>query len=423
MKKQNLLRMAAVTLAVSAAFVACDKDEDPIVNPTEPTTSTVEIKVAATQTDNVLQVAYEKTLDLGTIFSLEQPEGGTATLAYTIDEQPSYVEGNNEEYTTVDAYSVSGGVLTAKQSVRVPDAVSAGDDRVRVVREGILKVSAEGATALTYTIQMTNKPALVPVITLAEGSEGQLAGGTLTLPTSGLSHPFTAAAFDIAPIDFGIEDIRVGIGAAGDGDYITISEYGGVPQAGGVNGKPGTGGFIVAHYKGNTLEEVLADETLPQAKLYINVTRVAPTAPIGIEVDTENSPKFTAGNGNQKQLTGFVKVKLDNGEYIAAGSIGSAGLGNFTFVSGYYSQTETGTDDIYTVSSGKPYPEDAEDAPWRTGNLKVNNTNLPAGTTVTFKVSLAKIVKKIEGEDVTTEYLGQGDWTVEVSTTLQEPAQ
>jgi hypothetical protein len=84
-------------------------------------------------------------------------------------------------------------------------------------------------------------------------------------------------------------------------------------------------------------------------------------------------------------------------------------------VSGYYSQTTEGINDIYTVSSGKWYPDATVESPWRTGNLKGNNAELPAGTKVKFKISLAKMV--VGG--VTTETLGKPEWTVEVETTIQ----
>lgn len=394
MKKQNLLRIAAATLAVSAVFVACDKEEDPI-NPVDPTPSTVEIKVAASQTGDVLQVAYNGTLNLGTIFTLEQSEGGTATLVYTVEKQPEYVEGNSEEYTTVEAYSVSGGVLTAAQGVRVPDAVSAGDDRIRVVREGVLKVSAEGASALTYTIQMTDKPAPVPVITLAEGSEGQLAGGTLTLTTWGQPRLFSATAFDIV-VDFSMEDIRVGIGSAGDNNYITISEFGGVPQAGGSAGKPGTGGFIVAYYyKDYELADVLADETLPQARLYIDVEFVDPPTPVGIEVYTERLGKCSGvsfwRNSDRKSPGDFVLTKLSDGttRTYNSNSDGAVVAGDF---------------DQYTEGRTSEAPMGW----WSYVALKLNEALPPVGTTVKFKVT-----SKIHFEDPA--------WTVTVETqTLAE---
>jgi hypothetical protein len=217
--------------------------------------------------------------------------------------------------------------------------VNAGDDRVRVVREGVLKVSAEGATALTYTIQMTNKPAPVPVITLAEGSEGQLAGGTLTLETWGQPHLFSATAFDIV-VDFGIEDIRVGIGAAGNNNYITISEFGGVPQAGGSAGKSGTGGFIVAYYKNNTLEEVLADPSLPQARLYINVEYVDPPTVTGIVANTEAIGHKAAASfwkAGQKSTSDFVLAKLSDGTTRAYNSNGDG-----TLLSGKFNENTKG---------------------------------------------------------------------------------
>ncbi|MDR1022934.1 MAG: hypothetical protein LBL94_06675 [Prevotellaceae bacterium] len=399
MNKQNLLRMAAATLAVSVAFAACDKEEETKSDPIDPETA-VEIKVAATQTSDTLRIAYNGTLDLSAIFTLEQPEGGTATLSYAIDKQPEFVEGNGETYTPVAAYSVSGDTLTAAQGVRVPDAVNAGDDRVRVVREGVLKVSAEGATALTYTIQMTNKPALVPVITLSEALTEQLEGGILKLTTSGQLRQFTATAFDIAPIDFGSEDIKVEIGAGGE--YIT--EFGvdgeitstGIFQAGGSVGTAGTGGFIVAYYKGNTLDEVLADENLPQTRLNINVEYVAPTAPVGIELYTEaigttGTAAFWRNNANGRQLpSSFILIKLNNGETRPYDGATDSNLG---ILAGDFDQYLEGRTNEDTEHSGW----------WSHVALKLNEDLPPVGTTVKFKVT-------------SKAHFGEPDWTVTVET-------
>jgi hypothetical protein len=144
------------------------------------------------------------------------------------------------------------------------------------------------------------------------------------------------------------------------------------------------------------------------------VEYVSPDAVVGIVANTTNPPAFKAGNTSQKALVSFIKVKLNSGEEVATTDLSSSHF--FIIVSGSYSQTEAGTDDVYTVSSGKYYPDESTASPWRTGNLKNNNVNLPAGTVVKFKVSVAKMTTG--GNSI--EPLGQDDWTVEISSTLTE---
>jgi hypothetical protein len=332
MKTKSMLLTAAVAFAGMAAFIACDKQDDENQDITPPPSETpIKIKVANNQTNDTLRIDYNGTLDLSAIFSLEQAQGGTATLTYIIDRQPDFVEGTAEEYTSVEAYRVTGNLLTSIQGIRVPDTVNVpADNRLRVVREGKLKVSTAGSDT-TFTIIQTGKPELVPTIALDPEITG-LNNGTLTLTTTGQPRSFNATAFTISPIDFGISDIKIGIGA-GD-DYITISEYGGVPRAGGSTGTPGTGGYIVAYHKNNTLEEVLTDETLPQARLYINVTYVAPNAIVGIVANTEAIGTTAAASFwklAQKSTISFVKAKLNDGTIVAYSSSdhGSLLSGNF----------------------------------------------------------------------------------------------
>jgi hypothetical protein len=349
-------------------------------------------------------VPYNGTLDLSAIFSLEQAQGGTATLTYTIDRQPDFAEGTDEEYTSVEAYRATGNTLVSIQGVRVPDNVNVPDDnRLRVVREGKLKVSTVGSD-ITFTIVQTGKPALVPTIALDPEIDG-LDNGTLTLTTTGQPRSFNATYFTISPIDFGISDIRVDIG---EGAYITTS-LGGVPQAGGSTGTPGTGGYIVAYHKDNTLEEVLTDETLPQARLYINVELQEVTA-VGIEL-VETLPTLKANGNSARQPKQFIKILLSNGTSVTAASAGTD-YGDFTVVTGHYSCTVGATPDLTTSGSGAgPYPADDTTSPWRIGNIKVNNTTMNVGTRVSFKISVAKINK---GGNI-TEHLGELNWTLDVN--------
>lgn len=414
MQTKSILFAAAAAFALTAALVACDKNknENGKDNETEGGQTSTPIKVAETQAGDTLQIRYNGALDLSKIFSAAQPEDSSAKLLYVVERQPEFVEGDSADYTAVNAYSVRGDTLFAAPDVRVPDAVSA-EGRLRVVREGKLKVLLAGVDSLTYTIKMTDKPALTPVISLGEGIAEKLAGATtLTLLTTGEFQTFPPSAFVITPaIDFGEEDIRVG---RSDTTYITA--WAGIPRAGGRGASVGSGDFIVAYHKDYTLEEVLANENLPQVRLSVNVELGAATAVVGIVPNTESPATWKAGAANkQKQLLQFVKAKLDNGEEILAQELGSAGFGAFTFVSGYYSQTTSGANDVYTVTSGKYYPDEKAESPWRTGNLMLKNTELPAGSAVTFKISVAKIVYK----DVAIEHLGEDAWTVDITTTLQ----
>lgn len=399
MKKYYFL----ATALLLCCLVGCDKD------PVEQVEATG-IKATA----DTVRVAYGGTVDLSALFSID-PAGASGSLTYSISRQPEYVEGNDAEYTEVEAYSVSGNTL-ASADVRVPDAF-VRSDALRTVREGKLKITLEGsseAESVEVVIVQTDKPALTPVITLSEnenytytdGPDGKL----LTLQTVGVPNVFPATWFKIAPVDFDPSDIRVGTGRVGN--YIT--EFAGIPRAGGFGGATGTGGFIVAFYKDNTLEEVLADENLPQARLYVNVEYVEPDAVVGIVANTENPPAFRHGNTSTKSTSGFVRIKLANGEEKPVGDFSSTH--SFTWVSGYYSQTQPGTNDVYTVGSGKFYPDEDAESLWREGNLKLNNPDLPAGTEVRFKVSLAKTVTG----GVTTEPLGEAAWTVDVTSTITE---
>ncbi|MDR1881804.1 MAG: hypothetical protein LBR26_03360, partial [Prevotella sp.] len=191
----NYFFRLAIAFSAMAGLVACDTDSD------EPEDDGKAV-IKHTQDKDTLYVDYNGTLDLSTVFTLEQSAKGVAKLAYKVERQPDYAEGNSEEFTTVDAYGISGSVLSAIPGVRVPDAVNK-EDRVRVVREGKLKVSVEGAKEevepLVFTIVMKDKPALVPVITLSEGLAEKLTGGKLVLENVGQYHLFTANSFTISP--------------------------------------------------------------------------------------------------------------------------------------------------------------------------------------------------------------------------------
>ncbi|MDR3184266.1 MAG: hypothetical protein LBT49_02540 [Prevotellaceae bacterium] len=291
-------------------------------------------------TNDTLSIPYEREITLNTIFSAERAADDTSTAAltleYALERQPSFAEGSGE-WTPYDAYSVTAGTLSALAGKRVPDVLAISETRSRAVREGVLKVSVNragypgAAATATYVVKMTGKPDLVPVITLAEGLTG-VENGTLTLTTWGQPRQITRASFKIA-LEFEEEDIKVDIGNAGDDSYITTSLSGAI-QAGGSSGKAGTGGFVVAYYKDNTLQEVLADETLPQAKLYVNVTFVDPPEVVGIELNVAAIGKCSTASfwkTGQKTTTAFVLAKLNDGTTRAYDSSqdGSLLSGNF----------------------------------------------------------------------------------------------
>ncbi|MDR0687791.1 MAG: hypothetical protein LBF55_03775 [Prevotellaceae bacterium] len=389
MKTKSILLIAAAAFALPLAFVACDKsDEDNNNNNALETPS--EIKVAATQTDDTLRISYNGTLDLSTIFSVEQPENGDAMLVYEVERQPDYAE-NSGDYTSLTAYSVNGSTLTAATGVRVPDALNKGEGRVRTVREGLLKVSVVGVDTLTYTIKMTGKPALTPVISVDPEIDGLVEGNKLVLQTTGGHRLFNATYFTISPIDFGEEDIRVGIGA---GDYITMAASG-VPQAGGLDGTAGTSGYVVAYYKDNTLEGVLADETLPQARLYVDVEYVAPTEVVGIELKSNiggcSANSFWRNNANGRQVpSAFVVLKLNNGETRAYDSSTDS---HFGFLAGNFSEHMEGRT-----------TEDSDHPGWWTYvALKLNDALPEVGTAINFDVT-------------SKEHFGEEGWTVTVTT-------
>ncbi|MDR0566270.1 MAG: hypothetical protein LBG47_04425 [Prevotellaceae bacterium] len=398
MQTKSILFAAAAAFALTAALVACDKNknENGKDSETEGGQTSTPIKVAETQAGDTLQIRYNGALDLSKIFSAAQPEDSTAKLRYVVERQPEFVEGDSADYTAVNAYSVRGDTLFAAPDVRVPDAVSA-EGRLRVVREGKLKVLLAGVDSLTYTIKMTDKPALTPVISLGEGIEG-LENGKLTLSTTGTPRLFTASYFTISPIDFGIEDIRVEIGSAGTGKYIDMSRSG-APQAGGLNRAAGTGGFVVAYHGDNTLEQALTDEKLPQARLYVDVELVAPTAVVGIELHPSigqcNGASFWRNNANGRQpASNFVLMKLNNGTKRAYDGQTDSNLrfraGDFDG----YMEGRTSADTIVVHNIKTVW--------WTHTSLKAGD--LPAvGTTVKFKVtSIAHFLDP--------------KWTVEVET-------
>jgi hypothetical protein len=308
MKRKNYYFLAAALCAMLLGN-GCDKKENPelIIDPVDAT--------GIKATTDTVRVAYGKSVDLSGYFSLE-PANASGTLIYKVIRQPDYVEGNDEEYTAVEAYSVSGNMLISAEK-RVPDTLNAGGDRIRIVREGRLSVAlAENSEVdpREVVIIQTGKPAVAPVITLAANENFTYTAGPsgklLTLQATGLSRTFPASWFNIAPIDFDPNDIKVGIGA---GDYITMHANG-VPQAGGSGAAHGSGGFVVAYYKDHTLEEVLADATLPQARLYIDVEEYMLTVDgivISPNVGLTNAASFKKSGA--KASSSFVYVKLSDG--------------------------------------------------------------------------------------------------------------
>jgi hypothetical protein len=391
---KSILLFAAAALALPAAFVACDKPEDD--NNKAPETP-AKINVAASQTDDTLRISYNGALELSKIFSVEQPEGGAAKLVYAVERQPDYAE-NDGGYTPLPAYRVGGDTLVALPDVRVPDALNKGEGRMRVVREGLLKVSAEGVDTLTYTIKMTGKPALTPVISVDPEITGLVDGNKLVLQTiTGGRRIFTVNSFTISPIDFGRDDIRVGTG--GSSDYIT-TDANGVPQAGGLNAAYGTGSFVVAYYKDNTLEQVLRDETLPQARLYVDVELVESTAVVGIELKPNigqcNTNSFWRNNANGSQFAyNFIIVKLNNGE---TRNYDGQTDSNLRLLTGGFNEYLQGIGDESESHAGWfPKVSLLQGDPIGTAALP------PAGTTVSFTIT-------------STAHFNEPGWTVTVTT-------
>ncbi|MDR1883997.1 MAG: hypothetical protein LBR26_14625, partial [Prevotella sp.] len=216
---------------------------------------------------------------------------------------------------------------------------------------------------------------LVPVITLSEGLAEKLTGGKLVLENVGQYHLFTANSFTISPIDFGIEDIRIGIGA---GSYI-ITSPSGVPQAGGSGSATGTGGYVVAYYKENTLEEVLANENLPQVRVNVDVELGEATEIVGIipntaALGTKGNASFWRNNANGRQaLSGFVLVQFDNGTTAPY----DATTHNLSLLAG----------DFDSYLEGRTTQDQEHPGWWLYVALKQNEALPSVGTTVSFKIT------------------------------------
>jgi hypothetical protein len=399
MKRIFTLMLAAAVIG----FTACEKEKDPEGKTEEEKKEQeqiVKLKVAATQTSDTLRVPYGGSLDLSAIFSLEQAEGGTVTLSYRINRQPEYAEGNGEYQSAGTVYSVTGSTL-ASGDVRVPDALNFGDDRIRLVREATLKIEVPNVLDTTFTIIQTDKPALTPVISLDPEITGLVDGNKLVLQTTGTPRNFSASYFTISPIDFGIEDIRVGIGA---GDYITMAASG-IPRAGGVGQASGTGGYVVAYYKDNTLEQVLRDETLPQAKLYVDVEYVEPGTVVGIELKPEigsastvAAVRFYSATSNQRKMPyNFIVLKLGDGSTRAYDSSTDS---HFGFLAGNFSEYLEGRTS-----------EDKDHSGWWT------YVGLKADPEITTPVTpLAPVGSDISFDITSKEHFGEDGWTVTVAT-------
>jgi hypothetical protein len=395
---KNIKIVYAIAL-LTLGLAACKKD-DPAPNPDG----------INSPAGNTIQIAYNGTLDLSTLFSIE-PAGATGTLSYSIT-QPSQQE-NGGDWETLDIYSLSGSdndVLGSNIYAREPDTVYYSDNRRRKVDQGRLKVSVSGTNIeKIFTIVQTSKPAIVPTaITLVnpdqyeDGPNGKLR----VVKTSGVARGFSATAFDVAPIDFDPNKIFV-LPQPGN-TYIKAPDASNpATSAGGRDGQTGEGEYVIAFYcEGTSQNEIQAAYqqavagTVPSAKLYVNVEAVVPTDVVGIEVNTEDIGKVrlasfwrTSVNGRQSALS-FIKVKLNNGD---AEPYNGSIHGAITVLAGEFDQYMQG------------YQPDAQYPDWFSNvNLKAADPLPPIGTEVSFTVT------------VKAHHLEDG-WTVRITTNTLDP--
>jgi hypothetical protein len=188
--------------------------------------------------------------------------------------------------------------------------------------------------------------------------------------------------------------------AKGEGDYITITASG-VPQAGGSKGTAGTGGFVVAYLEGasGTPGEIIADPTIPQARLYVNVDQVDPPAVVGIvaspEIGIAKTSSFYYGNTCNRTAQSLIYFKFedettgpfdsDYGLDIRVGEFGG----------------DTDENDAFYVKGGS---EDSGLSGWFSRAL-LTSSAVPAGKIITFKATVKS-------------HANEPAWTVSITTPI-----
>jgi len=298
MKKNGLFFVMALSMIMSnALFMSCSKDNSPAAPPVANG-----IKCA---TGDTIEVAYGKSLDLSTVFSLD-PADASGSLTYSLVQQVSYAEGvGNTTYQTLEVYTLSGNTLTSA-ATRVPDAFRRPADvtqtatALRDVHEAVLEVGVEGSDIVParFIIQQIDKPALdPPKISLLPDSkytqDGPNGAYLLTLQTSSQWTVFSQTAYKVEPYDY--DPNNIWLYPSPNAKYIegrNNSDFAGV-RAGGSFDESGTGEYVIAFYSATVdgvdaayqaaVAAVAAGNT--DAVLYVNVNYVAPKALIGIKVN------------------------------------------------------------------------------------------------------------------------------------------
>jgi hypothetical protein len=286
------------------------------------------------------------------------------------------------------------------------------------VNEGKLKVSLKGEAEeavqpVIVTIIQTEKPALVPTITLIpgasykEGPEGEL--NLLEVQTKARATSFTATLFEISPIDFDESDIRIVANEGSTYIFAPDDEKGYAAWHAGdldetVGTEDQTGDYIVAYHRSITPEQALAKPTTATdvAKLYIDVIYVAPTEIVGIELNTDVIGKATTASfwsntsGQRKAAGGFILVRLNNDTSREWAS--SSDSGRFPLLAGNFDSYLEGRQ-----------TEDVDHGGWFPSvGLKQNDPVPSVGTPLKFDVTVK-------------EHFGEEDWTVTVETKTVAP--
>ena len=405
MKMRKPLLFATMLLtAMSFAFSSCKKDPAP-----RPDAEAIEFLGS----NDTIYIKYDGTLDLSEWFRIAPPRA-QGTLVYRIDRQPDYREGAdaNAPYTRVDAYSVSGNTLTSIEGVRVPGVVIPRDgiftlERQRAVREGRLEVSLQGDASvepLIIVIVQTDKPALVPVVTVSYNPLNTEIGGKMTrvLTNQGSTTSFNNSSFTIDPMDLEytttwqkvgdesrwVSQLNVGIVAV-NAPYINDTF-----QAGGEGADPSSGGYILGYHNSMTREQALAEpETSTRvARLYVDIIAEDPESPIvgivlneaAISANTDTGVQFFQRiapftTNSNRSPSSFILAKLENGTTRAWGTGGGAGGRDGSLIVGELSEYMQ----LVTLDANNPG--------WSSSIRLQFDPEVPVGTPVSFTVARLRL--------------------------------
>jgi len=338
---------------LSFALSSCKKDPAP-----RPDAESIEFLGS----NDTIYIKYNETLDVSTLFRIAPPRA-LGTLVYQIARQPDYREGADIEtpYTTVTAYSLNGSMLTSIEGVRVPDAVAApagspNTTSQRAVREGRLRVSLQDDASveqLEIVIVQTDKPALVPVVTVRENALNTIIDGKVTrvLTNQGGATSFNSSAFSVEPMDLELNasgNSRIML-ALVNAPYVTPFPF----TFGGTGSETGTGGYILAYHNSMTEVEAKAEpETSTRvARLYINVIEADPEAQIVgivlneavVSANTDVSVQFFQRiapftTNSSRGVSAFILAKLEDGTTREWGTASGSGGRDGTLIVGEYSE-------------------------------------------------------------------------------------